>query len=105
MHSASEMLQNTLKHHFGSNGGYWVCSCENVCRNFGTPTQCISVLKHTSFLSFCLRFGSKILQNTPKHQFSSSRGYYLCSCENVRWNFGTPKQCIQVPKRTSSSSF
>src|SRR5690348_10861385 len=19
----------TLKHHFGSNGGYWVCSCEN----------------------------------------------------------------------------
>src|SRR5689334_11762420 len=28
MHSGSEMLQNTLKNHSVSNGGYWLCSCK-----------------------------------------------------------------------------
>ena len=67
------MLQNTPKHHFGSNGGYWVCSCENVRPNFGTPKQCIIVPKRTSFSSFCMHSGSEMLQNTPKHHFGSNR--------------------------------
>src|SRR5579883_1832663 len=85
------MLQNTPKHHFGSNGGYWMCSC-------------ISVPKRTSLSSFRMHSGSEMLQNTHKHHFGSNGGYWVCSCENFRRNYGTPKQCILVPKRTSFSS-
>ena len=105
MHSSSEMLQNTPKHHIWSNGGYWVCSCENVRRNFGTQKQCIMVPKRTSLSSFRMNSCIEMLQNTPKLHFGSNGGYFVCSSENVRRNFGTPKQCILVPKRTSFSSF
>src|SRR5690348_14890655 len=98
MHSGSEMLQNRPKLHFGSNGGYCVCSCENVRRNIGASKLCISVPKRTSFSLFCMHSGSEMLQNTPKNNFGSNGDYWLCSCENVRWNCGTPKQCISVPK-------
>src|SRR5690242_12517318 len=91
MHSGSDMLQNTPKHHFGSNGSNWVCSCENICWNFGTLKQCISVPKRTRFSSFCMHSSSKMIQNTPKDHFGSNRGYWVCSCENVRRNFGTPE--------------
>ena len=65
-HSCSKMLQNTNKHHFCSNGGYWLCSYGNIPRNFSTTKPCIRVLKRLSFSSF--RFirvakGSKILPN------------------------------------------
>src|SRR5579883_3122431 len=105
MHSRSQILENTPKHHFGCNGGYRVRSCENVRRNFFTPKQCISVPKRTSFASFCLHSGSEMLKNTPKHHFGSNEGYWVCSCRNVRRNFGTPKQSIGVPQCTSFSSF
>src|SRR5579883_1263478 len=97
------MLQNTPKYHFGSNGGYWVCSCETVRRKFGTPKQCLRVPKRTSFSSFCLHSGSEMLQNTTTHHFGFNGCYWACSCKNVHRNFGTPKQCIWVPKRTSFS--
>src|SRR5690348_15833291 len=45
MHAGSQMLQNTAKLHFGSNGGYWVFSFENVRRKIGTPKRCIQVQK------------------------------------------------------------
>ena len=32
--SGRELLQNTPKHHFGSNGGCWMCSCEKVRPKF-----------------------------------------------------------------------
>src|SRR5690348_16301849 len=105
MNSGSEMLQNTPKLHFRSNGGYFVCSSENVRRNFGTPKHCIGVPKHTHFSLFCMHSSSKMLQNTPKHHIWSNGGYWVYSCENVRRNFGTQKQCIMVPKDTSFSSF
>ena len=101
IHSGSEMLQNTTKHHFVPKGGNWVCSCENVRRKFDTPKQCIRVTEHTSFSSLCMHSGSEILQNTIKHHFRSNGGYWVCSCENVRRKFGTPKQCIRVTKHTS----
>src|SRR5689334_10343212 len=56
--------------------------------------QCIGVPKHTSLSSFCMHSGNEMLQNTPKHHFGSNGGYWVCSCENVRQNIGTPKQCI-----------
>src|SRR5579883_2050823 len=104
MHSGRDMLQNTPKHHFGSNGSNWVCSCESICWNFANLKQCISVPKRTRFSTFCMHSSSEMLQITPKDHFGSNGGYWVCSCENVRRNFGTPKQCILVPKRTSFSS-
>src|SRR5579883_440693 len=105
MHSDSEILQNTPKYTFGYNRCYWVCSCEKLRRDFGNRKQCILVLKRTSFSSFCMHSGSEMLQNTPKYQFGSNGRYWVCSCERFRGNFGIPKQCILVPKRTSFSSF
>jgi hypothetical protein len=43
-----EMLWNTPKHHFESNGLQW------MLQNFGTPKQCIHTRK-TSFVSFTCR--------------------------------------------------
>src|SRR5689334_21660650 len=90
MESGSEMLQSTLKHHFGSNG----------------PRNNADGYRNTLvFSSFCMHSGSEIIQNTPKHHFWSSGGHWVYSCESVHRNFGTVKQCISVPKRTSFSSF
>ncbi len=61
------MLQKTPEQHFGSNGGYLVCSCENIRRNSGTAKKCILVPKRTSSSLFCMHSGSQMLQNTPKH--------------------------------------
>src|SRR5690348_14708313 len=105
MHSGSKMLQNSPKHHLGSNGGYWVCSCNHIRRNFSTPKHCITVLKLTSFSLFFMHSGSKMLLNTPKHHFRSIGGYWVCSCENIHRNFDTPKHGITIPKRTSFSLF
>src|SRR5690349_937689 len=106
------MLPNTPKHHFGSNGGYWVCSRENVRWKFGTPKQCISVPKRTSFSHCfaCIQVAkcyktSNMLQNSPKYHFGSNGGYWVCSCEHIRRNFSTPKRCITVLKLTSFSFF
>src|SRR5690348_16183828 len=89
MNSCIEMLQNTPKLHFGSNGGNFVCSSEDVRRNFGTPKQCILVPKRTSFSSFCMHCSSKMLQSTPQHHPTPRACDLVCSCENVRRNFGT----------------
>src|SRR5690349_10503673 len=76
-HSGSQMLRNNPKHHLGSNGGYWVCSCNHIRRNFSTPKHCITVLKLTSFSLFFMHSGSKMLLNTPKHHFRSIGGYWV----------------------------
>ena len=39
------------KHHLGPNGGYWVCSCEKIYREFETPKQYVRVPKNTHFAS------------------------------------------------------
>src|SRR5690348_14902245 len=83
MHSGSKRLQNTAKYHFGSNGGCWVCSCENVRRKFGTPKQWLRVPKQTSLSLFCMHSGSQMRQSSPKHHFGSNVGYWMCSCENI----------------------
>ena len=101
----SKMLRNTPKHHFVSNGGYLVCLSENVRRKFDTPKPCIRVTKCNNFSSFCIHSCIKMLHYTPKHHYGYNRGYWVCSCENFRRNFGTTKPCIRVPKRTSFSSF
>ena len=43
--------QNSPNHHFGSNGGYWVCSCQKICWEFGTLQQYVRVPKNTRFAS------------------------------------------------------
>jgi hypothetical protein len=73
--NVSEMLRNTLKHHFGSNGVEWMLHLhytEIVARN-------------TNFAYFYMTKFSEMLLNTPKHQFASN---------GVEWmphNFFTPK--------------
>ena len=54
----TEMLQNTPKHRFGSNGGYWVCSAEKSHRRFRTPEPVHLAPKH----EFCNFF----VPNLPK---------------------------------------
>jgi hypothetical protein len=74
----SEMIRNTPKHHFGSNGVEW------MLHNFGTLNQCLQS-RNTSFASFYLSKVGEMLWNTPKHHFGS---------HGVEWmlhNFGTPK--------------
>jgi hypothetical protein len=58
----SEMLRNTPKHHFGTNGVDW------MLHNFGTPKHRIQA-RNTSFTSFYLSKVSEMLRNTPKHHF------------------------------------
>jgi hypothetical protein len=74
----SEMLRNTPKHHFGSNGLEW------LLHNFGTPEIVHSGPKHEFFI-FDMPRVREMLRNTPEHQFGSNE---------LEWNvhnFGTPK--------------
>ena len=54
----NETLQNTPKHRFGSNGGYWVRSGKKARRRFRTPKTVHSTPKH----EFCNFF----VPNVPK---------------------------------------
>src|SRR5690348_16026711 len=58
------------------------------------PKTVHSVPKRTSFSSFCMNSGKYMLQTTPKHLLWFDRRHSVYLCENVRQNFGTPKQCI-----------
>jgi hypothetical protein len=72
-----EMLWNTLKHHFVSNGVEW------MVHNFGTPKQCIKARTQVSHV-LCAEHNEMLL-NTLKHHFGSN---------GVEWMlhiFGTPE--------------
>jgi hypothetical protein len=72
------MLQNTHKHHFGSNVLEW------MLHYFGTSEIVHSGPKHEFFI-FVVPRVSEMLRNTPKHPFGSN---------GIEWmlhNFGTPK--------------
>jgi hypothetical protein len=56
----NEMLLNTLKHHFGSNGVEWMLHI------FSTPKQCIQA-RNKSFACFYLSKVSEMLRNTLKY--------------------------------------
>jgi hypothetical protein len=51
-HKFSEIIRNTRKHHFGSNGLEW------MLHNFGTPKYCIQA-RNTSFSSFTCQVFAK----------------------------------------------
>jgi hypothetical protein len=53
-----EMLRNTSKHHFGSNGLEW------MLHKFGTPKYCIRA-RNTSFSSFNCRGFAKCSETLP----------------------------------------
>jgi hypothetical protein len=91
MPKLKEMLRNTPKHHFGSDG------VGRMLRNFGTLKWCIQA-RNTSFASFYMLKVSEMLRNTAKQHFGSN---------GVEWmirNNGTLKQCIEA-RNTSFSSF
>jgi hypothetical protein len=58
-----EMLRNTPKHHFGSNGVEW------MLHHFDTPKQCIHA-RNTSFASLYLSKVIEMLRNTPKQHLA-----------------------------------
>jgi hypothetical protein len=60
-----EMLRNTSKHHFGSNGLEW------MLHNFGTPEILHLGPKH-KFCTFYVLKVSEMLRNTRKHHFGSN---------------------------------
>jgi hypothetical protein len=53
-----EMLRNTSKHHFGSNGLEW------MLHNFGSPKYCIRA-RNTSFSSFTCQGFAKCSETLP----------------------------------------
>jgi hypothetical protein len=73
----SEMLRNTPKHHFGSNGLEW------MLHNFGNPEIVHSGPKHEFFI-FDVPRVSEMLRNTPKHHFGTN------GLEWMLHNIGTP---------------
>jgi hypothetical protein len=83
-----EMLRNTPKHHFRSNGDVSQLWYPEIVHS-GSERK---------FWIFYLSKVSEMLWNTPKNQFGSN---------GVEWmlhNFSTPKQCIQA-RNTSFASF
>jgi hypothetical protein len=60
----SEMLWNTPKHHFGSNGAEQAILLRNNFRNFGTLKWCTQD-RNTSFASFYVSKDCEMLRNTP----------------------------------------
>jgi hypothetical protein len=74
----SEMLGNTPKHHFGSNGLEW------MLYNFGTLELVHSGPKHDFFI-FDVPRDSEMLRNTPKHHFGTN------GLELMLHNYGTLK--------------
>jgi hypothetical protein len=83
MSNVSEMLRNTRKHYFGSNGLEW------MLHNFGTPKYYLRA-RNTSFFIFYLPRVCEMLRNTSKHHFGSN------VLEWMLHNFGTPKYCIRA---------
>jgi hypothetical protein len=65
MSKVSEMLRNTPKHHFGSNGVEW------MLHNFGTTKHCIQS-RNTTFASFYMSKVTEMLRKTRKHHFGSN---------------------------------
>jgi hypothetical protein len=59
-----EMLRNTPKHHFRSNGAELAILLRNNFHNFGTLKWC-TLARNTSFASFYVTMDCEMLQNTP----------------------------------------
>jgi hypothetical protein len=89
----SEMLWNTPKNQFGSNGVEW------MLHNFGTPKQCIQA-RNTSFAFFLPVEG---LRNAPKHSQTSFWVKWSRMDASQLWHpetvYSSPKHkfCIFVP--------
>ena len=82
----TEMLQNTPKHRFGSNRGYWVRSGKKARRRFRTPETVHSAPKH----EFCNFF----VPNVPK-----------CSktLPNIVWSLTEVIGCLMAKKLVGGS--
>ncbi len=92
----TEMLQNTPKHHFGSNGSYWVRSGEKARRRFRTP-------KH----EFCHFFGPNVPKTSktlPNIVLGLTEVIGCVRAKKLVGGSGPPNQCIRPPN-TSFATF
>ena len=92
-----EMLQNTPKHRFGSNVGYWERSSKKTRRRFRTP--------ETRVLQLFRGERTEMLQKTPKHHFGSNGGYWVRSGKKARRRFRTPEPVHLAPKHEFCNFF
>ena len=99
----TEMLQNTPKHRFGSNGGYWVRSGEKARRRFRTPKTVHSAPKH-EFCNFFVQNVPKCSKTLPNIVLSLIEVIGCVRAQKLVGGSRPPKQCIWPPN-TSFATF
>ena len=99
----TETLQNTPKHHFGSNGGYWVRSAEKARRRFRTPKTVHSALKH-EFCNFFVLNVPKCSKTLPNVVLSLTEVIGYVRAKNLVGGSGPPEYWIR-PRNRSFATF
>ena len=95
----TEMLKNSPKIHFGSNGGYWVRSGEKARRRFRTPKIVHSASKH-EFCNFFVGNVPKCSKTLPNIVFGLIEVIGCVRAKKLVGGFGPPKQCVRPPNRS-----
>ena len=78
---------------------YRVCSCQKICRKFGTPKLCIRP-RNARFASFFMQSPPKSSKTLPKHHLGPNGGNWVYSYESRE--SGTTY--VRVPKNTNFAS-
>ena len=99
----TEMLQNTPKHRFGSNGGCWVRSGEKTRRRFRTPETVHSSPKH-EFCNFFVQNVPKCSKTLPNIVLSLTEVIGYVRVKKLVGGSGPPNQCIRR-RNTSFATF
>ena len=99
----TKTLQNTPKHRFGSNGGYWVRSGKNARRRFLTPETVHSASKH-EFCNFFVPNVPNRSKTLPNILLGLTEVIGCVQAKILVGGSGHPKQCIR-PRNTSFATF
>ena len=99
----TETLQNTPKHRFGSNGGYWVRLGEKARRRFRTPKTVHSDPKH-EFCNFFVPNVPKRSKTLPNIVLGLTEVIGCVRAKKLVGGSGPPKQCIRT-RNTSFATF
>ena len=99
----TETLQNTPKHCFGSNRGYWVHSAEKARRRFRTPETVHSAPKHEFCIFFVLNV-PKCFKTLPNIILGLTEVIGYVRAKKLVGGSGPPNLCIR-PRNTSFATF
>ena len=98
----TETLQNTPKHHFGSNGGYWVRLGEKARRRFRTRKTVHSGPKH-EFCNFFVPNVPKRSKTLPNIILDLTEVIGSVRAKKLVGGSGTAKQCNRARNTTLST--